>query len=293
MSPILGFVEKFLILDFDGTVYPLGGNIHANEKEVEAFNNFLDIVERNKNITYGVVTARPINSLLSYFVNKTKPKFIIPAMGTEVYYYDRSNNKYIKDIEWDFLLNVNWHRKKIIEIVDKIIPENFIIKDKLYNTHENYRVTYISEIHISETKEVKLKEVQNLTNKIQEELYKTDDLDINVIYMSDNTHWYIDILPKKVDKKLVIEFITKKWGIDLPNVLVGGDSNGDAAMFTLANINAVVVGNRKPSVDEFLNNTNNEITPNIYQPYYPYSTEKEERCATAVIGAMKYFWDIE
>lgn len=71
------------------------------------------------------------------------------------------------------------------------------------------------------------------------------DIDARIVYSSQRD---LDILPRAADKGAALAWLCRQLGIGIGEAVVAGDTGNDRAMFELAGVRGVIVGNALPEL---------------------------------------------
>lgn len=85
-------------------------------------------------------------------------------------------------------------------------------------------------------------QIEELTRRLTE-----SGLKVTVVY-SNLRH--LDVLPLRADKGNALAWLCRRLSIDLPEVLVAGDSGNDSSMFLIPNVKGIAVENAQPELFE-------------------------------------------
>ena len=153
------------------------------------------------------------------------PDYIIGGVGTQV--YDGGARRTIRDYAEVFA--GRWDLPKIEELV-AAVPGAEPQPSHFSHTHKSS--WYLRQASAETIDGIR----QTLTGA---------KLDVNIIYSSMRD---LDILPGTASKGFALEWLCKRLGIDLQEVLVAGDSGNDSSMFLLPGVKGVVVENAQPEL---------------------------------------------
>jgi len=150
-----------------------------------------------------------------------EPDYIISGVGTHI--YDYKNKKLVK--EFNDVLDEGWD----IEAVEKIITNiDHPVSEQPSRFQHSYKRSYF--FHNATV---------DLITDI-ENSFMDAGMHVNVIYSGNK---FLDILPKFANKGNALQWLLKRLGIKTYEVLVGGDSGNDSAMFDLKDVSGIVVAN--------------------------------------------------
>jgi sucrose-6F-phosphate phosphohydrolase len=174
-----------------------------------------------------------------------KPDILVCAVGTEIYdnYQDDDQNNLTLNSKWSDNLSEAWDRDLVVKISEaftELIPQP-------ESEQRPFKVSYLLEEKIA----VQL--VPELERSLLEQ-----NLDIQVIYSGGKD---LDILPRKANKGMAMNFIRDILEIDVAQTVACGDSGNDIALFADKREKGIIVGNAKQELLEWHNANPN---PNRY-----------------------------
>lgn len=210
---------KYLIIsDIDNT---LTGDAEALEK-------LMGILAANREtVGFAVATGRHLASAFELISEKRlmTPDIFITSVGSEMHY----GKSRIPDEEWLTHIGRSWDRRSVEEALAKL---PFLTLQEEFKQGP-FKVSYYME-----------REEGDLL-RVHEALLEKR-CEYNLIHSHDR---YLDILPQRASKGKAIRYLGYKWGIDLSNMLVCGDSGNDSQMLKGRSL-AVVVGNHTEELDD-------------------------------------------
>jgi sucrose-6F-phosphate phosphohydrolase len=159
-----------------------------------------------------------------------KPDILICAVGTEIYSYDHQN-QLILDSNWSEFLYEAWDRELVKKIADNF---NLLIRQP-ESEQRPFKVSYFLERNATQV-------VTELENFLL-----NSGLDIQVIYSYSDNKLYnnIDILPRKANKGMAMNFVREKLEIEVAQTVACGDSGNDIALFANREEKGIIVANAK------------------------------------------------
>ncbi|MBE2197168.1 MAG: HAD-IIB family hydrolase [Anaerolinea sp.] len=183
------------------------------------------------------------------------PDYIISGVGTHI--YDYQNHAVMK--EFFEILEEGWDSQKVAEIITGLPLA-------IEKQPEYYQNEYKSSWYLHDATEEDI--------RLLEEAFENADLDIHVVYSSGR---HLDVLPKWANKGNALSWLLRHLSIPVTTAVVAGDSGNDNAMFSLAGINGIVVGNAQPELLQYT------------EPLSIFRAEPQETCATAVIRGLHHY----
>ena len=204
-------VERLMITDVDNTLV-------GDEPSLA---RLLEILEAGRaRLAWGVATGRNLNRTLGVLAEYgvPLPDFIIAAVGTEIYY----GPDLIPDRGWQRHLERHWKEDVVREVLSGL--------DFLYPQHDEdqsrYKISYLME------------DDPGLIARVHQALQERK-LRYNLVFSNGQ---FLDILPFRASKGKAVRYLSYKWEIPLPRIMVCGDSGNDAEMLR-GDTCGLVVGN--------------------------------------------------
>ena len=206
---------KLLSFDIDNTLINFHTH-HSNFRKIWNTYKPQDIL-----LTYN--TGRLIDDVHN-LIDKgilPKPDYIISGVGTHIYDYQKQC--IVK--EFNDILDDGWDLDTVESIVQNL---NHPISEQPSRYQHSYKRSYFFY-------DATPKLIENIEHE-----FSNAEMHVNVVYSGDQ---YLDILPKFANKGNALQWLLKKLNIKISEVVVGGDSGNDSAMFDMENINGIVVAN--------------------------------------------------
>ena len=211
-------IKKFFLTDIDDTL--IGDD--------EALGQLVELLQEHRHsMSFGVVTGRPLESVLEVLEEQhvPHPEILISSVGSEIYYA----KDLLPDKGWEAHISRHWNREKLQAALDRI---PFLDRQEEV-AQRRFKVSYYME-----------PSPENLA-KVHQELSR-QRLRYTLIYSRD---MYLDILPYRASKGKAIRYLHYKWNIPLHHILVSGDSQNDEDMLR-GEMLGVVVGNHHPELEK-------------------------------------------
>ncbi|MBU0729308.1 MAG: HAD-IIB family hydrolase [Proteobacteria bacterium] len=214
----LAFVNKLLITDVDNTLVG----------EDESMEEILSLLAANsQKVCWGVATGRCLSLTLEYLKENTipVPDIIICSVGTEIYYGPRLN----PDKGWQQHIAHNWKPEAIkLELAKLDFLE---LQEK--ETQQRFKISYYMEDN------------PDYLAMVHQAL-QARKIRYNLIFSNGQ---FLDILPYRASKGKAVRYLSYKWEIQLPDIVVCGDSGNDEDMLR-GDTSGVVVGNYSKELEK-------------------------------------------
>lgn len=205
-------VQKLVITDVDNTL--LG--------DKEGLRVLLKALGKHEKwIGLGIATGRRLDSAVSILKKwrAPAPDIWITAVGSEIHYGESRS----MDKVWRNHINHRWEPDKIRKVLKK--TKGLSMQPK--SEQRDHKISYF----VDSEKAPGRREIVRLMREHK--------LAVQVIYSHD---MFLDILPLRASKGHAVRYLAMKWGLELDNILVAGDSGNDEEML-LTKTKGVVVGN--------------------------------------------------
>jgi sucrose-phosphate synthase len=211
-------VRNLFLTDIDDTLI-------GNDDALQRFNEWL--VRHREQIGFGVVTGRPLDSILEVFAEYElpHPDIVISSVGSEIYY----GKDLLPDKGWAAHISNHWNRARIQELL-ATLPCIEIQEDR---AQRHFKLSYYME-----PSEDSLAQIHHILTE--------NRLRYTLIYSREA---YLDILPYRASKGKSIRYLSYKWNVPLSNIAVAGDSGNDEDMLR-GEMLGIVVGNHEPELDK-------------------------------------------
>lgn len=204
-------VKRFFITDIDNTL--IGDD--------DSLARLMDLLaEHRENLGWGVATGRCLNKTLQAFTEHkiAIPDIIITSVGTEINYGPDLR----PDKGWQQHLSYQW-RPELIR--HELAGLDFLGLQNLEN-QRRYKISYL------------MKDDPDLLARVHQ-ILQNRNLKYNLIFSHGQ---FLDILPCRAGKGKAVRYLSYKWGVPLPQILVSGDSGNDECLLR-GDTCGVVVGN--------------------------------------------------
>ncbi len=183
-----------------------------------------------------------------------QPDALITAVGTEIYF---NPNEDTFDSEWAQILCQGWNREQAVATAAHF--SDLVVQPE--SEQRPFKVSY----YLTEQAAVEL--LPRLESAL-----KAKDLDIKLVYSGSKD---LDLLPRKGDKGLAVQYLRQKWGIDATQTVVCGDSGNDIALFSVGEERGIIVGNAQPELRKWYKEN---------QTHYRYLARAE--CAGGILEGL-------
>lgn len=186
-----------------------------------------------------------------------QPDALVTSVGTEICF---NPDEEVFDPEWTQILSDGWNREQVVATAahySDLIPQPD-------SEQRPFKVSYF----LSEQAATEL--LPRL-----ESLLKERNLDVKLVYSGSQD---LDILPRKGDKGLAVQFLRQKWGIDPKQTVVCGDSGNDIALFSAGEERGIIVGNAKSELRQWYEANKTD-----------YRYLAQAHCAGGILEGLYYF----
>lgn len=213
--------------------------------------------EYGTKIVYATGRSRQIYHDLKTEKQLLDPDALIAAVGTEIYDDDGQNTP---DPGWSEQLSQGWDR-------DLIVATAAHYSDLVPQPDSEQRPFKVSYFLTEEAAEEVLPRLDSLLAE--------RGLDVKLIYSGGKD---LDILPRKADKGLAVQFLQQKWGMDNTKTVVCGDSGNDIALFSVGEARGIIVGNARPELRKWYDENPAD-----------YRYMAQAHCAGGILEGLQYF----
>ena len=236
---------KALFTDFDGTLF--SDDFSISEKDINAIKEYID-----NGGQFFISTGRLFTSIYPYLKQmNVKSDMIVVSQGAEVYDVNTKEPMFRQLISIPLA-----HR--IFDYIDKAMESNDQLTAMMYIDDEVYFIDKLPEYrkvfcdilhiepHIVETS------LRDYLDKIQKEpskiLIMTPEDRIETFIKNgeeylhgdavfcESRKFLVEIMPSGINKGTAVEYVAKKLGIDMSDVICVGDSDNDLSMIIAAGL---------------------------------------------------------
>ena len=211
-------VPRLLVCDIDDTL--IG--------EEESTGKLLRILEANhEGLAWGVATGRCLEMTKKVLADNDipLPDIIVCSVGTEIFYGPDLQ----PDNGWQQHLSYRWkpqHIREALAVLDFLDPQE-------PETQRQFKISYY------------LEDDPELLAEVHRTL-QARRIRYNLVFSRGQ---FLDILPYRASKGKAVRYLSYKWGIPLPRVMVCGNSGNDEDMLR-GDTAAVVVANHSKELAE-------------------------------------------
>ena len=185
------------------------------------------------------------------------PDALVTSVGTEIYY---NSNDPVPDPAWSEQLSPGWDR----DLVAATCAHFADLVPQPDTEQRPFKVSYFL------AEEAAIEVLPRLETLLQER-----GLNTRLVYSSSKD---LDILPKRGNKGLAMEFLRHKWEFDTTQTVACGDSGNDIALFSMGKERGIIVGNAQPELLQWY-----EINPADYVYL------ANGHCAAGILEGLYYF----
>jgi sucrose-phosphate synthase len=183
--------------------------------------------QRSDHISFGVASGRTMESALSLLRlhNVPTPDVVLSSVGSEIRY----GSRLILDNAWQDHIQYFWRRDDVLLALASI-PQLTL---QPQGHQSNFKVSY------------NIDPENPVTTETVSAVLKSHRLRANLIFSHGK---FLDVLPIRASKGRAIRYLAYKWGLNLRDLLVAGDSGNDFDML-IGETLGVVVGDYAPELE--------------------------------------------
>lgn len=213
--------DRLIITDLDNTL----------TGDDEALREFIEVLNANDNVGFGVATGRRLDSALALIeeLGLPRPDLIDTDVGTQLHY----GSQLTPDRSWRKSIGYAWRPDEIRRVLDEVPG----LELQGEESQSEFKISY------------RYDSKQKITSKQIKKLLREAGLCAKVV-MSLGT--FLDVLPVRGGSDLSMRHVLWKWGFAPEHVLVAGDSGNDAGML-LGRTLGVVVANHSKELNRLRN----------------------------------------
>lgn len=225
--------QLLLCTDMDRTVIPNGFQPEPPDARRE-FYQFC----RRADVKLVYVTGRHVSLVKRAIKNYAlpAPDFAITDVGTKIYQIGKGSWQQMAD--WEAEIDQDWHGKTHAQLkaILKPINELRLQESSKQNTH---KLSYYLPLYLDK---------DSIIARIEAFLSEAD-VDASILWSVDEPKnvGLLDVLPRHATKLHAIEFLQKKLGYNLSEVIFAGDSGNDLPVLT-SQIQSVLVANASDEI---------------------------------------------
>jgi sucrose-phosphate synthase len=207
----MALADRLLVCDIDNTL--IGDR--------EALAEFLSWLDAHRHrVAFGVATGRVLERTLSILEewNIPRPDVLITAVGSEIYY---GGQDLVRDLSWRRTIDYRWDTLSLRECLADVPG----IRLQPARDQREFKLSFfVDRFAWPGTREIRKR-------------IKEYGLAASVIY---SHHEFLDLLPVRASKGRAIQYLARRWGFEMDEVLVAGDSGNDADMLRSGALGVVV-----------------------------------------------------
>jgi sucrose-phosphate synthase len=207
----MALADRLLVCDIDNTL--IGDH--------EALAELLAWLEAHRDrIAFGIATGRVLERTLTVLERwgVPRPDVLITGVGSEIHY---SRPDLVADLNWKKTIDYRWDILSLRECLAEV-PGVRLQEDR---DQREFKLSYfVDPTEWPGTREVRRR-------------LKEYGLSASLIF---SHHEFLDLLPVRASKGRAIQYLARRWGFKMDEVLVAGDSGNDADMLRSGALGVVV-----------------------------------------------------
>jgi sucrose-phosphate synthase len=207
----MALADRLLVCDIDNTL--IG--------DQEALEELLAWLEAHRNqIAFGIATGRVLERALRVLTrwNVPQPDVLVTAVGSEIYY---GRPTLVSDTNWAGTIDYRWDTLSLRECLAEVPG----IRLQPEQDQREFKLSYFVD-------PLEWPGARELRKRIKEW-----GLSASLVY---SHHEFLDLLPIRASKGRAIQYLARRWGFEMDEVLVAGDSGNDADMLRSGALGVVV-----------------------------------------------------
>ena len=246
-------MPKFLfVTDLDHTLV-------GDDEAMAELNQQLARHRREQGTKIVYATGRTLTSYQQLRAHKQllAPDALIASVGTEIYFDGIESTP---DRAWSEKLSEAWNPEEIVATAAHfadLVPQP-------ESEQGDFKIGYFSS-----------REMAALIIPQWELMLAERGLSCKIVYSSGK---YLDILPSNGDKGMAMEFVRQKWKMPATSTVVCGDSGNDIALFNVAEVRGIMVGNAQPELRQW-------HEKNCADYHY----QAKGACAAGILEGLRHF----
>ncbi|OYP29439.1 HAD-IIB family hydrolase [Rhodopirellula sp. MGV] len=212
--------DRLIITDLDNTL----------TGDDEALGQFIDFLNDNEHIGFGIATGRRLDSALEMIqqLGLPKPDLMDTDAGTQLHY----GESLIADRTWQKSIGFAWQPDEIRRCLEGVDGLTMQTEDR----QSEFKISYDFDPRKAPVTELKKRlRAAGLRARVVQSL-----------------GMFLDIIPVRGGSGFTMRHVLWKWGFSPSNVLVAGDSGNDAGML-LGGTLGVVVANHSRELNRYKN----------------------------------------
>lgn len=235
---------KWIVLDLDGTL------LNSQKELPDKFWEMKEELEA-AGIKFILASGRQHARMRSVMTPFSDDFLYLSDNGTLV--FENQERLLAKTIEKDLaqrIIGIIWHHFEDLDIVVNTTEKSFFHRDITQDMLETFKEYYEKYDFVEDL--TTLKEVVKISiydkNDVFENIEVLDQFQNQVNITHSGPTW-VDIVPKDANKGLALEFVAKKYGIEMEEIMVFGDAMNDYDMLKIAGY-PVVMENADPRLKQ-------------------------------------------
>ena len=207
----MALADRLLVCDIDNTL--IGDR--------EALAELLAWLDAHRDqIAFGIATGRVLERTLTVLErwNVPRPDVLITAVGSEIHY---GRPDLVRDLNWRRTIDHRWDTLSLRECLADVPG----IRLQPERDQRELKLSYfVDPLEWPGAREVRKR-------------LKERGLAASLIY---SHHEFLDLLPVRASKGRAIQYLARRWGFNIDEVLVAGDSGNDADMLRSGALGVIV-----------------------------------------------------
>jgi sucrose-phosphate synthase len=207
----MALADRLLVCDIDNTLVG----------DQEALEELLAWLEGHREkIAFGIATGRVLERTSTVLErwNVPRPDVLITAVGSEIHY---GQPELVSDLSWKQTIDYRWDPLSLRECLAEVPG----IRLQPERDQREFKLSYFVD-------PLEWPGARELRRRI-----KDRGLFASLIY---SHHEFLDLLPIRASKGRAIQYLSRRWGFGMDEVLVAGDSGNDADMLRSGALGVVV-----------------------------------------------------
>jgi sucrose-phosphate synthase len=207
----MALADRLLVCDIDNTL--IGDR--------EALAEFLSWLDAHRHrVAFGVATGRVLERTLTVLEewNVPRPDVLISSVGSEIHY---GRPDLVADRNWKPTIDYRWDPVSLRECLAEVPG----IRLQPERDQREFKLSYfVDTLEWPGAREIRKR-------------LKERGVSASLIY---SHHEFLDLLPVRASKGRAIQYLARRWGFEMDEVLVAGDSGNDADMLRSGALGVVV-----------------------------------------------------
>jgi sucrose-phosphate synthase len=207
----MALADRLLVCDIDNTL--------VGDKE--ALEELLAWLEDHRNqIAFGVATGRVLERTSTVLErwNVPRPDVLVTAVGSEIHY---GRPDLVSDLNWQRTIDYRWDTLSLRECLAEVPG----IRLQAERDQRDFKLSYFVDPE-------EWPGARELRRRLKEW-----GLSASLIYSHNE---FLDLLPIRASKGRAIQYLARRWGFRMDEILVAGDSGNDADMLRSGALGVVV-----------------------------------------------------